>query len=107
MEILFNVDANDVLHHPVRLSPLELLEDGNGEMEQNGECSEYRPVRNPLNHNSTLETDQKARIRPIAKRFSFLSFASWWEVKNPKKQALVQNVWALTTCVWDSASLYV
>ena len=88
-------------------SPLELLEDGNGKMEQDGECSQYRAVRNPLNHNSTFGTDQKARIRPIAKTFISLWFASQGNATNPKKQALVQNVWALTTWVWDSASLYV
>jgi hypothetical protein len=105
MKILFNVDANDVLHHSVRSGPLKLLEDGNGKMEQDSECSQYRSIRNPLNHISSLETDQKARIRPIYKPFVLLSFAWREEDRNPKKQAFVQNVWAPITWDWAWASL--
>ena len=53
MEILFDVDAYDVLHHSVRSGPPELLEDRYGKMEQNGEGTEYRAICHPLNHNST------------------------------------------------------
>ena len=50
MEIFFDVDADDVLHHAVRSGSPELLEDGYGKMEQDGECPQYRPIGNPLNH---------------------------------------------------------
>jgi hypothetical protein len=107
MEIFFDVDAYDVLHHSVRSGPPELFEDGYGKMEQDGECSQYRPIRNPLNHNPTLVADQKARIRPMNKPFILYWFTGLSDKKNPKKQALVPNVWALRTWVWTWASLYV
>jgi len=51
MEIFFDVDANDVLHHAVNLGPPELFEDGYGKMEQDSESSQNRSIRNTLNHN--------------------------------------------------------
>ena len=41
------------------------------------------------------------------KPFILQGFACLADLKNPKKQALVLNVWALTTWVWAWASLYV
>ena len=59
MEIFFDVDADDVLHHAVRSGPPELLEDGYGKIEQGGKCSQNRSIRNPLNHDLPYERDKK------------------------------------------------